>query len=208
MPNSPTYTDIWNKIFPNRTAKPILAIASVVLVVILQYYFSKVHISSFQYTVIVVFAIYALWQSFWRQNIDALLLLFTYINFSMVYSFNHLEIWPIWTLLGASTVVMVILTIWRGHHLFPKSVLWRHSYLVGFITAQIITYLMYWVIYDDVLSEALLSTFFVYLLWSFLEADAKKEFSWNKLWGDAVMCLLLVVFVLATIKPVLLGSVR
>ncbi|GEM_PF-6348877 len=208
MPPPPTTTDLRTKLFPSRVAPLFITLALLALILFSGIFFTRLNANPIQKMSLVAFALLAVWQLAWQKSIDILALLLTYLSVFVLFSLHRAEVLSTLQLISLTTGIAVILTLWQGFQRFPKGVLARHVYLVGIMAAEITAFFAYWFIFDDVSAKALLSTFLLYILWGFLEADSHDEFTLQHVKGYLALGLLLTVVVLVTMKPALFGGLH
>ncbi len=203
-----TTSDLLLRFFPHRAAKPLVYTAFVALVVFFVVYLTRINSTPVQKLTIFVLAAFAMWQFIQQKSIDILALLLTYLGMFILYSLYRLESLPISGLMILSAILVIMLTAWQMHGQFAKAVLWRHAYISGLLAAQITAFFAYWIIYDDVLGKAILTTLMFYVIWGLLECDAQGELKWSAIRGYLSLALLLTVVVLVTMKPSLGGALH
>ncbi len=198
-----TLSDLLEKIFPHRAAKPFVFAAIAVLGIFFVILLTRLNVTPTQKTTLIIISVLAIWQSIQHKNIDILSLLLMFYGLFLLYSLYRLESLPLLFLMILSAVLVVLLTIWQSHRRFSREVMWRHAYLMGLMAAQISAFFAFWTIFDDVVGKAILSTFIMYALWGFLECEARGEVRWSSLQGYFTTVFLLGLLVLVTMQPTL-----
>ena len=182
--------------------------AVVALLVLAQLYLTKIHANITQQLILSCFALIALWQAFVKSDIDLLCLLLAYLGLNITFTLYRTEGLTLITLIVICAMLTFFLSMWQGHKLFSRELLWRHAYLVSLCLVESAVILCYWYIFDDPSSKALLLTLVLYLCWGTLELESEGNFKWRGVGGFLCITLLLVIFVLVTMKPVIQANIR
>jgi hypothetical protein len=180
----------------------------VVLLVFAQIYLTKIHADLIQQVVLSLFALAALWQAYVKLNIDLLCLLLSYLGLNIFFSLYRTDNLSLLFLIIACASLVFIITIWQGHRLFAKNLLWRHAYIVALGVTEIAVVLCYWYIFNDPSTKALILTLILYLSWGTLELESENNFRWKNIKGFITITLLLVIFVLVTMEPAIEATIH
>jgi len=201
MPPLPPVTS-WKRLFVERASGPWITIAIGLLLALLFVFLTRINATFIQKLTITVLSGAAVWQLAYKRNIDMVTLLLAVLGMFILYSLQRSEVLPVILLMIFAGLLAGLLTLWQGHHQFDKTVLWRHAYLIGFVTAQFSALLTYWIIYDDVLAKAVITTVSLYVWWGLLECAAENRLELRVYRGYIMMALLLIGLVLVTIRPI------
>lgn len=192
----------WKRLFIDRSSYAWVIIIIMVLIVLLSVFLTRLNATSIQKLMFVVLSLVSIWQMYRYKNIDLASLLIATLGLYILFAFNRSEVLPVIYLMIISGAMSALLTIWQGHGMFSKILLWRHAYLVGLFTAQLSALFAFWVTVDDTLAKAILTVTSLYVWWGILDLSSKYALNWVSIRGYLVLALLLSVAVLVTINPV------
>lgn len=131
-----------------------------------------------------------------------------YLGLNIIFSLYRTDGLSLIAVMLTSASLIFLLSIWQGHKLFSRNLLWRHGYLLALGVVEIAVMLCYWYVFDDPSAKSLLITLILYLCWGTLELESSGGLKWNGIKGFIGITVLLVIFVLVTMKPTIDATIH